>query len=246
MRARAWLVTVATFTAILTAGGAGTATASSSAIGPAAAVSYTVCGTTSNLAGAGTDSQVEVKLIGRTLSSPFIQLDNPSRDDFEIGHTDCFPGIVLADLGPLRFLHVRFTRLSDDANHEWHLSHFTVSATGRSTEVFPCQCWFITSRTTALYVAWPTKSAGYHRDAVTGHGISDAYRDAELFAVAVGQTLCGEADEGTALAGYQYRGDRALRDVFELTCAMASYPPVAEFVALQKRLAEPSTSRRPS
>jgi len=79
--------------------------------------------------------------------------------------------------------------------------------------------------------------AGYHRDAVTGHGISDAYRDAELLAVALHQTLCGDTDEGTALAGYQYRRDRALRDVFELTCAMASYPAVAEFVALQKRLA---------
>jgi flavin-dependent dehydrogenase len=79
--------------------------------------------------------------------------------------------------------------------------------------------------------------AGYHRDAVTGHGITDAYRDAELLAVALHETLCGDADEGSALAGYQYRRDRALRDVFDLTCAMAGYPPVAEFVALQKRLA---------
>ena len=79
--------------------------------------------------------------------------------------------------------------------------------------------------------------AGYHRDAVTGHGISDAYRDAELLAVALHQTLCGDADESTALAGYQHRRDQALREVFDLTCAMASYPPVAEFVALQKRLA---------
>jgi 2-polyprenyl-6-methoxyphenol hydroxylase-like FAD-dependent oxidoreductase len=79
--------------------------------------------------------------------------------------------------------------------------------------------------------------AGYHRDAVTGHGISDAYRDAELLALALHQTLRGDADESTALAGYQHRRDQALREVFDLTCAMASYPPVAEFVALQKRLA---------
>ena len=79
--------------------------------------------------------------------------------------------------------------------------------------------------------------AGYHRDAVTGHGISDAYRDAELLAVALHQTLRGDADESTALAGYQHRRDRALREVFDLTCAMAGYPPVAEFVELQKRLA---------
>ena len=31
--------------------------------------------------------------------------------------------------------------------------------------------------------------AGYHRDAITGHGISDAFRDAELLAVALDQAL---------------------------------------------------------
>jgi 2-polyprenyl-6-methoxyphenol hydroxylase-like FAD-dependent oxidoreductase len=78
--------------------------------------------------------------------------------------------------------------------------------------------------------------AGYHRDAVTGHGLSDAYRDAELLAVALDQALRGDADETTALAGYQRQRDRALRDIFDLTCALASYPPVMEFVELQKRL----------
>jgi len=78
--------------------------------------------------------------------------------------------------------------------------------------------------------------AGYHRDAVTGHGLSDAYRDAELLAVALHHALRGETDEGTALAGYQGQRDEALRDIFELTCALASYPPAPEFVELQKRL----------
>jgi 2-polyprenyl-6-methoxyphenol hydroxylase-like FAD-dependent oxidoreductase len=78
--------------------------------------------------------------------------------------------------------------------------------------------------------------AGYHRDAVTGHGLSDAYRDAELLAVALHRTLRGDADETTALAGYQRQRDQALRDIFDLTCALARYPPVAEFVELQKRL----------
>jgi len=79
--------------------------------------------------------------------------------------------------------------------------------------------------------------AGYHRDAVTGHGLTDAYRDAELLAVALHQALAGEAEESTALAGYQARRDEALRDVFDLTCALARYPAVPEFVDLQKRLA---------
>jgi 2-polyprenyl-6-methoxyphenol hydroxylase-like FAD-dependent oxidoreductase len=79
--------------------------------------------------------------------------------------------------------------------------------------------------------------AGYHRDPVTGHGLSDAYRDAELLATAIGHALRGELDEGAALAGYQRQRDRALRHVFELTVALARYPQVPEFVALQKKLA---------
>lgn len=78
--------------------------------------------------------------------------------------------------------------------------------------------------------------AGYHRDAVTGYGLSDAYRDAELLAVALDRTLRGDIDEPAALAGYQRRRDQALRGVFELTCSLAAYPPVPEFVELQKRL----------
>jgi flavin-dependent dehydrogenase len=78
--------------------------------------------------------------------------------------------------------------------------------------------------------------AGYHRDAVTGHGISDAYRDAHLLAAALDPVLRGDADEGAALGGYQHRRDRALREVFELTLALAAYPPVPEFIDLQKQL----------
>ena len=78
--------------------------------------------------------------------------------------------------------------------------------------------------------------AGYHRDAVTGHGISDAYRDAYLLAAALDRVLRGGADESSALADYQRRRDSALREVFELTIALAAYPPVPEFVDLQKRL----------
>jgi len=78
--------------------------------------------------------------------------------------------------------------------------------------------------------------AGYHRDPITGYGLSDAYRDAELLAVALDQALRGVAEEGIALAGYQQQRDEAVRDIFDLTCALADYPPAAEFVDLQKRL----------
>ncbi|HEX6567676.1 MAG TPA: NAD(P)/FAD-dependent oxidoreductase [Acidimicrobiales bacterium] len=78
--------------------------------------------------------------------------------------------------------------------------------------------------------------AGYHRDPITGHGISDAFRDAELLAVALDRALRGDVHDAAALAGYQRERDEALRAIFDITCALATYPPRAEFVALQKQL----------
>jgi flavin-dependent dehydrogenase len=79
--------------------------------------------------------------------------------------------------------------------------------------------------------------AGYYRDAVTAYGISDAFRDAELLAVALDQALRADAEETTALARYQQQRDQALREVFEITCRLAAYPSVPTFVELQKQLA---------
>jgi flavin-dependent dehydrogenase len=78
--------------------------------------------------------------------------------------------------------------------------------------------------------------AGYHRDAVTGYGISDAFRDAELLAVAVDQALGAAAQEAAAMAHYQQQRDQALREIFEITCRLAAYPPVPAFIELQKQL----------
>jgi flavin-dependent dehydrogenase len=78
--------------------------------------------------------------------------------------------------------------------------------------------------------------AGYHRDAVSGYGISDAFHHAELLAVALDQALRGDAEETTALAGYQQRRDQALREIFEITGHMAAYPPLPVFIELQKQL----------
>jgi flavin-dependent dehydrogenase len=74
--------------------------------------------------------------------------------------------------------------------------------------------------------------AGYHRDAVTAHGISDAFRDAELLAVAVDQALGAGAEETAALARYQRQRDHALREIFEITCRLSAYPAVPAFIAL--------------
>jgi flavin-dependent dehydrogenase len=78
--------------------------------------------------------------------------------------------------------------------------------------------------------------AGYYRDATTAYGISDAFRDAELLAVALDQALRGAVKESTALAGYQQQRDRALAEIFEITCRLAAYPPVPTFIELQKQL----------
>jgi flavin-dependent dehydrogenase len=67
--------------------------------------------------------------------------------------------------------------------------------------------------------------AGYHRDPITGHGITDAFRDAEL--------LAEHLDD---LAAYAEERDRALAPIFDLTCRLGSYPPVDAFIALQKQL----------
>jgi 2-polyprenyl-6-methoxyphenol hydroxylase-like FAD-dependent oxidoreductase len=78
--------------------------------------------------------------------------------------------------------------------------------------------------------------AGYHRDAISGHGLSDAFRDAEYLANALDLLLRGQATEADALADYQGRRDRALREIFEITCAMVQFPAVPEFVELTRRL----------
>ena len=83
--------------------------------------------------------------------------------------------------------------------------------------------------------------AGYHRDAVTGYGISDAFRDAELLAVALDRALTGHpgigaAAEAFAMAQYQRERDHALRGIFEITCQLAAYPAMPAFIELQKRL----------
>jgi flavin-dependent dehydrogenase len=78
--------------------------------------------------------------------------------------------------------------------------------------------------------------AGYHRDAVTGYGISDAFRDAEFLAAALDQALGGVTEETAALTMYQRRRDQELREILEITCRLAAYPPVPAFIELQKQL----------
>ena len=79
--------------------------------------------------------------------------------------------------------------------------------------------------------------AGYHRDPVTGHGITDAFRDAEW--LAVGRRPPAPAPDPARCTAVDYADLRtlALREIFRITCALAEYPPIEEFAALQRRLA---------
>jgi flavin-dependent dehydrogenase len=78
--------------------------------------------------------------------------------------------------------------------------------------------------------------AGYHRDAITGHGITDAFRDAELLAFHLDRALRRETDEASALAAYGDERDRALAPVFELTNQLVRFPPPERLAELQVEL----------
>jgi 2-polyprenyl-6-methoxyphenol hydroxylase-like FAD-dependent oxidoreductase len=80
--------------------------------------------------------------------------------------------------------------------------------------------------------------AGYHRDPITGHGMTDAFRDAELLAVAISAALRDPGDESAALAGYGHARDAALRETFDLTRALAGFPPLSRFVQLQMQFSD--------
>jgi flavin-dependent dehydrogenase len=80
--------------------------------------------------------------------------------------------------------------------------------------------------------------AGYHRDPITGHGMTDAFRDAELLADALDAALRGDLPENDALATYQMSRDVALADTYRLTRELARFPRPDRFVQLQIELAE--------
>ncbi|HEX6514414.1 MAG TPA: FAD-dependent monooxygenase [Nocardioidaceae bacterium] len=65
--------------------------------------------------------------------------------------------------------------------------------------------------------------AGYFKDPVTAHGMTDALRDAELLADAVLAGLSGSRTEAVALAGYQQLRDRLSSRLFRATTEVARF-----------------------
>ena len=70
--------------------------------------------------------------------------------------------------------------------------------------------------------------AGYHKDAVTAQGITDAFRDAELVTNALDDTFTGRRAQDEALAAYERTRDRSTRPMFDLTCQFAANDPPSE------------------
>jgi flavin-dependent dehydrogenase len=80
--------------------------------------------------------------------------------------------------------------------------------------------------------------AGYHRDPITGHGISDAFRDAELLSVALDRALRAPESERAVLREFHCERDRLLREIFDITCELSDSPTRPRFTELQKELGQ--------
>ena len=65
--------------------------------------------------------------------------------------------------------------------------------------------------------------AGYHRDPYSAHGITDAFRDAELAARAIVATVRGDATEAAAMDGYGELRDEFATPFAAATARLASY-----------------------
>jgi 2-polyprenyl-6-methoxyphenol hydroxylase-like FAD-dependent oxidoreductase len=81
--------------------------------------------------------------------------------------------------------------------------------------------------------------AAYHRDPTLGHGISDAFRDAELLTEALDAGLQGRVPLAEALADYQRQRDRQARPLYELITQLAKMePPSAQLGQLLAAIAD--------
>jgi 2-polyprenyl-6-methoxyphenol hydroxylase-like FAD-dependent oxidoreductase len=67
--------------------------------------------------------------------------------------------------------------------------------------------------------------AGYNKDFITGQGMHDAFRDAELCATALDQTFAGARPFEAAMGEYQATRDRQVLPMYELTTEFATLEP---------------------
>jgi flavin-dependent dehydrogenase len=67
--------------------------------------------------------------------------------------------------------------------------------------------------------------AGYNKDFITGHGMHDAFRDAELCATALDEAFSGASAFETAMGRYQSSRDQQVVPMYELTTQLATLQP---------------------
>jgi 2-polyprenyl-6-methoxyphenol hydroxylase-like FAD-dependent oxidoreductase len=67
--------------------------------------------------------------------------------------------------------------------------------------------------------------AGYNKDFITAQGIQDAFRDAELCAAALDESLSGARPFAVAMGTYQSTRDQHVLPMYEFTCQFASFTP---------------------
>ena len=75
--------------------------------------------------------------------------------------------------------------------------------------------------------------AGFVKDPITGQGIQDAFRDAELAVTSLDATLGGVRSYDEAMAAYQAARDEQALPMYEYTCQLATLePPPPDLVQL--------------
>ncbi len=79
-------------------------------------------------------------------------------------------------------------------------------------------------------------------DPITGRGITDAFRGAELLAEAIDDGWNGRRPLDAALAGYQRQRDHEILPMYEFTTALASFGPprIEERVLMESLLGRPA------
>jgi 2-polyprenyl-6-methoxyphenol hydroxylase-like FAD-dependent oxidoreductase len=80
--------------------------------------------------------------------------------------------------------------------------------------------------------------AGYHKDPLTGLGISDAFEYAELLADRVHEGLSGERPMSEALTDYQRVRDKRSHSSFEFTCSISTLELTLQLLTVFQALGE--------
>lgn len=88
--------------------------------------------------------------------------------------------------------------------------------------------------------------AGYHKDFITGLGISDAFRDAEFLSEGLDAGLSGREPLDDALSAYQKRRDEAAKPMYEATVFFASFPTMEEMMQAMQQQAAANAEATPA